>query len=604
MLDAISDRFEDQPDIALSVDSSALNRRWIWRTSQSVDSLAYTQRFGVPEVVGRLMSSRGIPLDAAEDFLNPTLRRLLPNPSNLIDMDVASDRIASAVRNAETVAIFGDYDVDGASSAALMVDFLRGLGCSVMHYVPDRLKEGYGPNGPALVSLHERGASLIITVDCGIAAADAIGKVAGRCDVIVLDHHKAEGPPPPALATVNPNRLDCPSKLHYLCATAVAFLAAVAVCRTLRRSGFFTEDRGEPNLVKMLDLVALATICDMMPLQGVNRAFVIQGLKIMAKRERPGLAALMSVIKENGIPTSKTLGFGIGPRINAAGRIDECDLGVRLLTCEDTIDAMDMAERLDSINKRRQEVEAGVLDAAIETAAAQLEAGHACILIANEGWHPGIVGIVAGRVKERFNRPALIAGIIGETAKGSGRSVTGLDLGAAIIAARQTGLLLSGGGHAMAAGFSCKASDIERLHAFLDSRLIKAKELPAAADLLIDGALTTRGANAELADEIDKLSPFGGGNDEPTFVVQDARIVKADRIGEKKTTIRVFVEGQDGGRLKGIIFRATEGPMVDLLLNSQRRPVHLAGKLRNETWNDTKSATFYIEDGCPSGWAI
>jgi len=473
-----------QAETVLGVTSSLSGRRWLWRTAEERIAAGIAQRFAVPEIVSRLLAARGIGIDDAASFLEPTLRALLPDPSVVADMDIAADRIADAVRRGETVAVYGDYDVDGACSAALMVGFLRALGCTVHHHVPDRIKEGYGPNAPALGSLVARGASLIVCVDCGTAAAVALSAVIGQADVIVLDHHKAEGPPPAILATVNPNRLDCTSGLGMLCAAGVAFLTAIATVRALRRLCYFAQ-RAEPDLMGLLDLVALATVCDVMPLTGVNRAFVCQGLKVMARRARPGIAALLDVTQAREKLNAATCGYALGPRINAGGRVSEADLGLRLLLSEDRIEALALAETLEALNRTRQDVEAGIMDAAMFAAEAQVAAGRATVLVTGEGWHPGVVGIVAGRIKERFNRPACVAGFTDGLGKGSGRSVQGVDLGAAVIAARQAGLLVTGGGHAMAAGFSVRTERLEALHAFLDERLSAASAMPSAADLIV-----------------------------------------------------------------------------------------------------------------------
>lgn len=583
----------------LGVARSATGRRWVWRLGDARVGLGIAQRLSVPEVVGRLLAARGVGVEAATDFLEPTLRALLPDPSVLRDMDAAADRLADAVERGESAAVFGDYDVDGACSGALMVRLLRELGCPVVHYVPDRLKEGYGPNAAAIASLCDRGATLIVTVDCGIAAPEALAAAAGRADVIVLDHHKAEGPVPTVQAAVNPNRLDDESGLRTLCAAGVAFLAAVATVRTLRRRGFFAR-RDEPRLLEMLDLVALATVCDVMPLTGLNRALVAQGLKVMARRGRPGIAALLEVAQARDAPTAHTLGYLLGPRINASGRIAEPDLGLRLLTCDDPIEARAMAERLDAVNRRRQEVEGEVLGAALAAAEVQAAAGRAVLLVVGEGWHPGVVGIVAGRMKERFNRPACVAGLSGGIAKGSGRSVPGVDLGAAVIAARQAGLLETGGGHAMAAGFSFAAAREAELRDFLEERLSHAATLPDAADLPVEGALAVGGATVELAEQVQRLAPFGPGNEEPVFALSRARIVRADRVGKEGATIRAFLQGEGGGgRLKAICFRAKDGPLAQALLTSGGVPLHLAGHLRAEHWNDDVSACFHLLDAAP-----
>jgi len=562
--------------------------------------LGIAQRLGVPEVVGRLLAARGVGLEAASDFLDPTLRALLPDPSVLRDMDRAAARLAEAVRRGETVAVFGDYDVDGACSGALATTFLRALGCTVIPYVPDRMTEGYGPNVAALEALAGRGATLVVCVDCGTAAGEVLACLHGRADVVVLDHHKSEGPPPDVVATVNPNRLDCGSGLGSLCAAGIAFLTAISTVRELRRAGFFAA-RPEPDLLALLDIVALATVCDVMPLTGLNRAFVTQGLRVMARRERPGIAALLEVALVTTRPTAATLGFALGPRINAAGRISEADLGLRLLLCDDAVEARGLAATLNAVNVQRQAVEASMLEAAMQAAEAQIAAGHATVLVAGLEWHAGVVGIVAGRIKERFNRPACVAALADGIAKGSGRSIAGIDLGSAVIAARQSGLLITGGGHAMAAGFSLAEAGLAAFHEFLDQRLAAASGRPSAADLAVEGSVAVAGCTTELAQQLSRLAPFGNGNEEPVLILPRVRVVRADRVGREGGTIRAFVEGEGGGRrLKAMLFRAREGALADALLNRDGLPLHLAGHLRAEEWNGTTSAGFIITDAAPA----
>ena len=582
-------------DNALGVGASLTGRRWLLRPSEDRLALGIAQRLGLPDVVGRLLAGRGIALDAAEHFLAPTLRALLPDPSALADMDAAAERLARAVRHSETVGVFGDYDVDGACSAALMTLVLRGLGCTVLTHVPDRLLEGYGPNAPALLGLAGRGAALIVCVDCGTAAADALAAVAGQADVVVLDHHAVEGAPPPVLATVNPNRLDCGSGLRGICATAVAFLAAVATVRALRRSGWFAG-RAEPDLRHMLDLVALATVCDVMPLTGLNRALVVQGLRVMARRGRPGIAALLDAAASGNAPTAMTCGFALGPRINAAGRIGDAGLGLRLLLTDDPVEAQQLAALLDATNRERREVEDGMLRSALDQASVLDAEGHAALLVYGEGWHPGVIGIVAGRIKERHNRPALVGALADGVIKGSARSVPGVDIGAAVIAARSRGLLLTGGGHAMAAGFSLAAGNAAAFQADLNARLAHAKTLPRAADLAVEGLLAVPGATVELAQCLQRLSPYGNGNEEPVFALPRARVVRADRIGKDGATVRAYVEGEGRGpRLKAMLFRAADGPLASALLE-RRTPIHLAGHLRAEEWNGSISPCFFVAD--------
>jgi single-stranded-DNA-specific exonuclease len=584
----------------LGVACSFSGRRWLWREAEDRLGLAIAQRLDLPEILGRLLAVRGVGPERAADFLDPTLRALLPDPSVLADMDAAAARLAEAVRRGETVGVFGDYDVDGACSGALTVSVLRGLGCTVIPHVPDRLSEGYGPNLPALQALVSRGATLLVCVDCGTAAGAVLHGMRGAADVVVLDHHKSEGPPPAVAATVNPNRLDCTSGLSHLCATAIAFLTMIATVRLLRRAGFFAQ-RTEPDLLALLDLVALATVCDVMPLTGLNRALVAQGLKVMARRARPGIAALLEVAQVRERPSAVTLGFVLGPRINAAGRISEADLGLRLLLTEDPIEANGLAATLDAVNRQRQQVESAMLEAAMQAAEAQAMQGHAALLVAGVDWHPGVVGIVAGRIKERFNRPTCVAALADGTAKGSGRSVAGVDLGAAVIAARQAGILSTGGGHAMAAGFSLPEHRLAAFHALLDERLAAASLLPSVADLAVEGTLGVAGCTMELAQQIGRLAPFGPGNEEPMLVLPRARVVRADRVGKEAATIRAFVEGEGGvGRLKAMLFRAKDGKLAEALLARSGAPLHLAGHLRAEAWNGTSSAGFIVTDAAPA----
>jgi single-stranded-DNA-specific exonuclease len=581
----------------LSVASSLTERCWQWRAAEDRLGFAISQRLGVPDIVGRVLAAREVSLEDAADFLAPTLRALLPDPAVMIDMQAAAARIADAARRQECVAVFGDYDVDGACSAALLTLLLRALGCTVLPYVPDRFAEGYGPNAPALEGLAARGATLVICVDCGTSAHEALAVLHGRAEAIVLDHHKAEGLPPPILATVNPNRLDDRSGLKNLCAAGVAFMTAIAVLRVLRAEKFFAA-RPEPDLLGFLDLVALATVCDVMPLTGLNRALVAQGLRVMARRARPGMAALMDVAQTRDAPSAMTCGYGLGPRINAGGRISEADLGLRLLLCDDALDARALAERLDAVNRQRQTVEAGVLEAAMLAAEAQIAAGAYVLLVTGERWHAGVVGIVAGRIKEKFNRPVCVGGMVDGVIKGSGRSIPGLDLGSAVIAARQSGLLLTGGGHAMAAGFSLLPEKTEAFQEFLNARLRSPVGAPHRPHLLVEATTSPGGATVELAQHLGRLAPFGAGNDEPVLVVPDVRVVKCDRLGNDGNTLRAFVEAEgDTRRLKTLLFRAADGPLAQALTARASGRLHLAGNLRAESWNGTTSASFCIIDG-------
>ncbi|MBM3541284.1 MAG: single-stranded-DNA-specific exonuclease RecJ, partial [Alphaproteobacteria bacterium] len=450
--------------------------------------LALAQRLELPEIVGRVMAGRGVTLDTADAYLNPTLRALLPDPSHLRDMDKAAARLAKAVMAGERIAIFGDYDVDGATSAALLHRFLSAVGAPPRLYIPDRMAEGYGPNAAALRRLASEGVAVVVTVDCGIVAFEALeeGAEAGL-DVVVVDHHVAEPRLPRAHAVVNPNRLDETSPLKQLAAVGVAFMLAIATNRALRAAGWYGAGRPAPDLLDWLDVVALGTVCDVVPLTGLNRALVTQGLKIMARRANAGLAALADVARLDEAPAAYHAGFVLGPRVNAGGRVGESDLGVRLLTTEDPAEAAALAKRLDAHNRERQALEARALDGAL--AQAMGETGP-LVLVAHGSWHPGVIGIVASRLVERFNRPAAVVALAGAEGKGSARSVPGVDMGAAVIAARQAGHLANGGGHPMAAGFTVSAAKLDALRAFLAERIgaeiARNKVVPA---LSLDGAL-------------------------------------------------------------------------------------------------------------------
>jgi len=584
-----------------SVASSLTGRTWLWRSAEDRLGFAIAQRLGVPDIVGRILAAREIGLDDAADFLAPTLRALLPDPACLTDMHAAADRLAAAITRAECVAVFGDYDVDGACSAALITLFLRALGCTVLTYVPDRLTEGYGPNPAALTRLAEGGATLVVCTDCGTSAHAALAALGGRAEAIVLDHHKAEGPPPPILATVNPNRLDDTSGLKTLCAAGVAFMTAIATLRALRKTGFFAA-RKEPDLLGFLDLVALATVCDVMPLTGLNRAFVAQGLRVMGRRGRPGLAALMDVAQTRGVPTAMTCGYGLGPRINAGGRISEADLGLRLLLCDDPLDAKLLAERLDAANRQRQTVEAGVLQAAEREAECQIAAGHSVLLVHGAKWHPGVVGIVAGRLKEKYFRPACVGGGVDGLIKGSGRSVPGFDLGAAVIAARQSGILLTGGGHAMAAGFSLAPAGMPAFHAFLEQRLPASADPSLRPPVAVEAAISTEGATLDLAEHIARLAPFGTAHEEPIIAVPDVRVHSCTRLGNDGNTLRALVSSEGATRrLKTLLFRAGDGPLPQALLDRSGARLHLAGHVRAETFNGATTVSLCLVDAAPSG---
>ncbi|MEC9347689.1 MAG: single-stranded-DNA-specific exonuclease RecJ [Pseudomonadota bacterium] len=580
-----------------------LGRRWRAGAAARDPRLvrALVQRLDVPDIIAEVLANRGIDLEAAEGFLNPRLRDLLPDPSRFRDMDRAAALVAGCIRAGRPVGILGDYDVDGATSTSLLTRFIRAAGGDTVWHIPDRITEGYGPNLPALEKLHAAGAGAIITVDCGTTAFDVLDAAAAQdIRLVVLDHHLAEDRLPAVEAVVNPNRLDCESGHGYLAAVGMAFMLAVAVNRELRRVGWFGADRREPDLMGLLDLVALGTVCDVVPLVGLNRALVAQGLKVMGQRRALGMTTLADIARVSGPPGTYAAGFQLGPRINAGGRVGKADLGTRLLTTDDPDEARGIAEELDRLNAERQRIEAAVLEEAL-VRADRLD-NRAVAVVADTGWHPGVIGIVAGRLKDRLHRPAFVVSLENGIGKGSGRSVSGVDLGAAVTAARQAGLLVNGGGHAMAAGITVAEDRLEDFTAFMEERL--APQVAAArldASLSIDGAVAVQGITTDLAARLGEAGPWGAGNPEPRLAIADARLVKADIVGESH--VRVILSGKAGGRASAIAFRSTDTPLGAALLGASRNgmPMHLAGHLRLDHWRGEARASFIIEDAAQAG---
>lgn len=562
------------------------------RSSDNRLPLAMAQQHGISELLAGILAGRGVALDAVPQFLNPTLRDHLPDPFHLKDMDKAVARIAKAIADKEPIAVFGDYDVDGATSTALLYHYLGALGVRIRPYIPDRMKEGYGPTIPAFKQLIDEGAKLIITVDCGTLAHEPIAYAASRgADVVVLDHHLSSGELPMAQALVNPNRFDESSPHTNLAAVGVTFLTLVALNKTLREEGRF-KDRAEPDLLGLLGMVALGTVCDVMPLVGLNRAFVTQGLKVLAQRQQLGLATLGDVARLDSVPTAYHLGFLLGPRINAGGRVGASDLGVRLLTTGDEMTAREIAATLDLHNRERQAIEEGVLEHALRLAEQQRNAP--VIVVAGEGWHPGVIGIVAGRLKERFSRPVAAIALEGNAGKGSARSVLGADMGAAVHAAMVEGILTAGGGHAMAAGFSLPEENIAAFHEFLIARLGSAVASYAESRVLkLDGFISCQSATMELLDDIARAGPFGLGNPGPRFAIKKAQIVHRDVLKEKHVKL-VLADEAGNGRLSAIAFGAMEGQLGAWLMAERR--LSLAGELKPNLWQGRASAQFIVED--------
>ncbi len=586
----------------LGVERSIGGRCWRQRVSDERLAQSIAQTCGVSDLIARLLAGRGQNPETTPGFLNPRLREALPDPARLKDMDRAVQRLVRALGAGEKIAILGDYDVDGATSAALVSRFLSATGAGAPRlYVPDRMKEGYGPNVPALRRLRQEGAGVVITLDCGITAFDALEKAAAiGLDVIVIDHHVAEPRLPRAAAIVNPNRLDEDFPHRQLAAVGVAFLLVVALNRELRRIGWYSPPRPEPDLMAWLDLVALGTICDVVALTGPNRALVSQGLKVMAGRGNVGLSALADVARIGERLDAYHAGFILGPRVNAGGRVGKSDLGARLLLTEDPILAGELALILDTHNRERRAIEAEILGEASRLAESALGRSPHLLFLAGQGWHPGVIGIVAGRLKERYQRPVCVIALAQGIARASGRSVSGLDLGSAVIAAREAGLLEKGGGHAMAAGFELPESGLEALREFLEERLSGAAlALPPVPLLTLDGAIQPKAAQPDLARAIQSLGPFGSGNAEPRFAMPSMRVVRADPVGEAH--VRCVLAGSDGGRMKAIAFRALGEDLGQALLERNAAPLHLAGRLKLDSWQGREEVQLQIEDAAPSG---
>ncbi|PKP92702.1 MAG: single-stranded-DNA-specific exonuclease RecJ [Alphaproteobacteria bacterium HGW-Alphaproteobacteria-16] len=575
----------------LNVHHSILGQPWRWR---GLEADARDPTYSPDDLVTQLLLTRGCPREELEAHRNPSIRAFMPDPSIFRDMDRAAERIADAVVGGEAVTVFGDYDVDGATSAALLIRLLRDLGLSPRAYIPDRLMEGYGPSGEALVRLKREGADLIVTVDCGAMAYDALAEAkAVGAEVIVVDHHKCASQLPEALALVNPNRLDeDEGAAHgHLAAVGVAWLLGAALVRVLRGRGFFAS-RAEPRLLDLLDIVALGTVADVAALRGLNRAFVAQGLKVMSQRRNIGMNALIEASRLTRAPTATDLGFALGPRINAGGRVGKSDLGVRLLTTQDPDEARVIAEELNRLNEERRAIEAEV-----QAAAEAIDTTGAVAVVAARGWHPGVIGIVAGRLKEKLGRPAIVIAVdengIG---KGSGRSITGVDLGAAILAAKEAGLLIAGGGHAMAAGVTVAEDRIEEFAAWLETKLAD-HVARASGDraLLLDAVLAPRGVNPDLVNAMEAGGPYGMGWPSPRIVAGPVRMVKCDVVGNGH--VRAIVAGDDGRSIKCMAFRSADTPLGLALLGAPRdRRLWVAGRAKIDDWGARPAAEIHIDD--------
>ena len=576
----------------LSVTASITGQRWQWRAGHG----------DYDDLVEQLLISRGCPHDRLDDHRTPTIRAFMPDPSVFCDMDRAAHRLADAVQSGESVTIFGDYDVDGATSAALMIRLLRDLGLDPQVYIPDRIVEGYGPTSEALVRLARAGASLIVTVDCGAQAFEALAAArTAEVDVIVVDHHQCASTLPHAHAVVNPNRLDEKegAAFGHLAAVGVAFVLGAALLRALRLRGFFAA-RAEPRLMELLDLVALGTVADVASLRGLNRAFVAQGLRVMAAGRNIGLNALIAASRLKRAPLCSDLGFALGPRINAGGRIGKSDLGVRLLTTDDPQEADEIARELDRLNEERRAIEAEVQSEA--EAQARTQGNRAVVVVAGRDWHPGVIGIVAGRLKESLGRPVIVVAL-GEdgTGKGSGRSIPGVDLGAAVLAAKDMGHLVAGGGHAMAAGLTVAGHALDAFSDFMEARLAQGvAQATANRSLLLDAVLACGGVTPALVEALDVGGPYGMGWPAPRVAVGPMRVIKAD-IVSAGGHVRAVMAGDDGRSLKAVAFRSADAPLGQALLGAARdRRLWLAGRAKIDDWGARPAAELHLDD---AAWA-
>ena len=583
----------------LNVERSATGRRWQARLDDARIAEAISQQHELPDILGRVLAARGVSVDEAEAFLNPTLRNLMPQPSALRDMEKGAERLAEAIIKGEKIGVISDYDVDGVSSAAIFQLFLRAVGSDCIVHIPDRLTEGYGPSARAVTALKEQGAQVLVTLDCGVMAHDPLAHAAELGLVtIIVDHHQAGEFLPEAFAVINPNRQDDISGFGYLCAAGVTMILIAAVNKILRQRGWYSETRPDPNMLQWLELVALATVCDVVPLKGLNRAYVTQGLKIMARRENVGLAALADVARLKRKPDPYALGFMLGPRLNAAGRIGNATRALTLLTTRDRGQANQIAQELEALNRERQAIELAVVDQAMTQAEATLgsEQRVPVLVVSKRGWHPGVVGLAAARLKERFALPSFVLAEdkAGEFASGSGRSISGVDLGLAVRAAFEAGIIEKGGGHAMAAGLTVRVARLADLRGFLEERL--GPQVIAAADrsLAIDGALTAGGATLELIELLEQAGPYGSGHAAPMFAFPAHRVVYADQAGSDH--IRGTLAASDGTRIKAIAFRAMGTELGELLLAERQFPLHVAGRLTIDDWGSSRVPSIHIED--------
>ncbi len=583
----------------LDVEKSVKRQRWVARLDDQRLAQTIAEKNELPEILGRVMAARGVTSDEAEAFLNPTLRSLMPQPSAFMDMEKGAARLAEAIVKKEVIGIISDYDVDGVSSAAIMVRFLASVGHEANVYIPDRLTEGYGPSEKAVTTLKEQGTQLLLTLDCGVMSHDPLAHAADLgLTTIIVDHHQAGVELPQAYAVINPNRQDDISGQGHLCAAGVVMILIAAVNKELRTRGHYNEQRPEPNMLQWLELVALATVCDVVPLKGLNRAYVTQGLRIMSRRENPGILALADVGGLKRRPDVYALGFILGPRINAAGRVGHAEEALALLTTNDKGEAYALARNLDELNRKRQIIELRVVDEAIAQAEAAMgkDKSPSIIVVAADGWHPGVVGLAASRLKDRFSIPSLVLAMNTKTglATGSGRSIAGVDLGKAVRLASEAGILIKGGGHAMAAGLTVPIEKLAELRQFLDESLASEVENLRDPSLPIDGALTASGATLDLIELLEQAGPYGSAHPSPMFVFPAHKVIYADQAGTDH--VRCTLVASDGTKLKAIAFRALNTELGELLLSERSHPIHVAGRLVADEWGAKRIPSLQIED--------
>lgn len=584
----------------LDVGRSLTGRHWRARLTDGRTALAIAERLGIPEILGRVLAGRGIAVDGCADILSPRLRALMPQPAAIRDLEAGADRLARAIITGEMIGIISDYDVDGISSAALLVLYLRAFGITPKVHIPDRIAEGYGPSRAAVEGLAGQGVKLLVTLDCGVNAHDPLlAASALGLDTVVVDHHLAGPLLPEAHAVINPNRQDDLSGQGHLCAAGLTLILAAATSRVLRQAGHARLGDGGPDLLGFLDLVALATVCDVVPLATLNRAYVQQGLKVMARRENIGLAALADMARLKRRPDPYALGFLLGPRLNAAGRVGHAMAALRLLTTEDRGEANMLAQQLETLNRERQAIEIRVLETALFEAerALGLSRSLPVLLVCGENWHPGVLGLVAARLAERYRLPSFALGhqTGGLLAHGSGRSLPGVDIGAAIRDALAEGHLVKGGGHVMAAGLTVERAKLGRLRGFLEERLAAAvADVPASAALDIDGALTASGATLDLVELLERAGPYGSGNPAPVFAFPAHRVLYADLAGHDH--VRCTLVHGDGTQLRAVAFRALSTVMGETLLKERDRPLHVAGRLTVDDYNGRRGAQLMIDD--------